>query len=215
MATGIVLIRNWFGSEDAFVTFGRRFGELERASPRDLMHEGQLFRVLGRSTDRVGRYWHADGFAKTAAPARLTLYHVARGASAASGTAFIDGWSAWRDLPPLLRHRLCDRAWMHESGSMHPFIAEHPVYRCPMLSVNLGRMSAITDMDVDEMRQTIAELAAELDQMPRYVHVWEPGQILLVDNRRMLHRGPDQVDLERILWRASVTTLLEEGFRTS
>lgn len=206
LAAGIILLRDWQGSEDGFVALGRRFGTLEKASPRDPRHEGQLFRVRTRPEDNsaIGRYWHADGFAGTSVPALMTIYHVVQGASRESGTAFIDGCEAWIRLPPALRNRLSESSWMHKSGFRHSFALPHRLFGRPVLSVNLGKIAAISGMDQAEMHETLLELDRALNTIPRYVHGWRPGDILLVDNRRMLHRAPDRVLSERLLWRISV-----------
>lgn len=208
LAEGIVLVRGWRGEEDEFIALSRRFGALERATPRDPRHGGQLFRVNSRPDDdtAVGRYWHADGFAGTTAPALVTIYHVARGASATSGTAFVDGFAAWAGLPPALRRTLRRRNWVHRSGAAHAFALQHQVHRHCALSVNLGKVAAISGMSEPEIRQTVLTLGRILDNAPRYIHAWSPGDILFVDNRRYLHRAPDLVDTERLLWRASVVT---------
>lgn len=203
---GIVVVRGWFGAEEDFVELGRRFGVLERASPRDVLHEGQLFKVSTCPGDPVGvgRYWHADGFVNTTAPALMTIYHVAKGASPVTGTTFIDGCAAWSNLSESLRSRIGDRWWVHASGSRHRFVVNHHMYQLPVILVNLGKISTIEGMNENEMRQTVSNLSEELDREPRYIHRWNPGDILLVDNRRMLHRGPKVIDEERILWRTSV-----------
>ena len=206
IAAGMVLVRDWQGSEEDFVALGRRFGTLEKASPRDTRHGGQLFRVKSRPEDKtaIGRYWHADGFAGTAVPAMMTIYHVVQGASPESGTAYIDGCEAWTRITPILRELLSERSWMHQSGSTHPFVLAHRLFGWPALSVNLGKVAAIPGMDQAETDKTLLELDRELSTVPRYVHGWLPGDILFVDNRRMLHRAPDRVWSERLLWRTSV-----------
>jgi len=40
--------------------------------------------------------------------------------------------------------------------------------------------------------------------MPVYHHLWEPEDLLFVDNQRMLHRSSGVVDSKRVLWRVSV-----------
>jgi alpha-ketoglutarate-dependent taurine dioxygenase len=205
---GLVLVRGWHGDEDAFVALSRKFGALERATPKDPRHDGHLFRVISRPEDDtgVGRYWHADGFAGTMAPALLTIYHVVSGASATSGTSFVDGFAAWAILPQALRRSLCKRSWVHPSGAAHPFFLRHQLHDHRALSVNLGKVAAISGMGEPEMQQTVLTLERVLDDAPRYVHGWSSGDILFVDNRRILHRAPDRVDAERLLWRASVVS---------
>ena len=206
ISEGIVLVRGWTGAEGDFVELGRRFGVLERATPRDWRHNGTLFRVSGGSGElnEVGTYWHADGFAKTTAPALITIYHVAKGASPTIGTAFIDGCFSWSKLPEFLRERVRNRWWIHPSGSRHRFVVKHYVHETPVLLVNTGKICAIDGMNEIEMRETVTDLECALDRMSCYIHPWNYGDILLVDNRRMLHRGPKKVDQERILWRTSV-----------
>ncbi len=206
MNAGVVKVRGWFGTEEEFVELGCRLGALERASPKDSRHLGRLFRVKSRPGDSVGvgRYWHADGFAGTSAPALITIYHVVKGTSSVSNTSFVDGYAAWSNLNNPLRALICDRWWAHASGSRHRFVVDHHKHQCPTISVNLGKISSIQGMNGVAVKRTVSRIATALDLEPRYVHRWTPGDVLLVDNRRMLHRGPDKVDRERILWRTSV-----------
>lgn len=211
LAHGMVVVRGWHGDEGDFVEFGRTFGQLERASPRDSRHGGQLFRVASSGTENVnvGRYWHSDGFAHTSAPALLTVYHVAKGAKTSNGTAFVDGFVALARLSPELRHVVASHWWVHTSGSRHPFVLPHHVHRELALSLNLGKISAIEGMVEHDLRLTLASLTDELDRAPRYTHAWEQGDLLLVDNRRMLHHAPVVVMGERLLWRVSVVKFLD------
>lgn len=206
---GMALVRGWRSDEGAFVALSRRAGPLERASPRDVQHEGQLFRVKSRPGDAstVGGYWHADGFAGPRLPPVLTIYHVAEGASPRSGTSFVDGFLAWRHLPDRLRTKLRGRQWKHLSGVLHPFALKHPVHGQTALSVNLGKIVAVTGSSEDETRHIVTELERLLDVLPRYVHPWREGDILFVDNRRLLHRAPARVEADRLLWRTSVVCL--------
>lgn len=212
LAHGMVVTRGWRGGEADFVELGRTLGQLERASPRDSQHGGQLFRVASFGTENVnvGRYWHCDGFAHSSAPALLTVYHVAKGVKASSGTAFVDGIAALARLSPQLRDILARHWWVHTSGSHHPFVLLHPAYQESALSVNLGKVAAIEGVGEQDLRVTVASLTDALDREPSYTHAWEQGDVLLVDNRRMLHHAPNVVTGKRLLWRVSVVKFFDE-----
>lgn len=213
LTRGVVVARGWKGSQADFVELGRSFGVLERPSSHYIDRPPELFVVAsnGDSSDaNVGCYWHSDGFAHTSAPALLTIYHVAKGASPSAGTAFVDGHETWCGLGALAQKQLEGRHWMHVSRARHPFVLPHHWSGLPVLSVNLGRMVAIDEMDEDCRRKTIAWLSNALGRMPCYMHQWQEGDVVIADNRRLLHHAPKLVIGERVLWRVSVVSFSDE-----
>lgn len=210
LAHGLVVVRGWTGSEEGFVDLGRRLGRLERASPREQQHGGQLFRVTSSQphATAVGRYWHADGFAHSSAPAMLTIYHVASGTACCSGTAFTDGAVAWRNLDAHQQTSLRNRTWTHASGARHAFCVLHHATGTEVLSVNLGKTIEIQGLSRDEMQTELDRLHQTLSRGDVYTHHWRPGDLLLADNRRLLHHAPQKIWGKRELWRVSVVEFM-------
>ena len=212
----LLVVEDWAGNEADFVKIGQAFGVLERPSQATDQHGGALFRVTSTGTDNVGvgRYWHSDGFAHTLAPALITLYHVAVGVKASAGTAFVDGCMAWNSLDRKWQEQLEGRYWTHISGSRHLIVRTHHALGVPVLSINLGKVSTIDGMDSSRIKSTIEYLGDILDRSSGYLHEWEKGDLLIVDNRRLLHRAPLNIVGERVLWRVSViaSTLADQEF---
>jgi alpha-ketoglutarate-dependent taurine dioxygenase len=87
----------------------------------------------------------------------------------------------------------------------HPIIRTHPVTGRKNLFV--GRhASHIVGEDLEESRKFLADLTTEGAQPPRlYKHRWTPGDLVMWDNRCVLHRGhqwPD--DQPRTMVRTTV-----------
>lgn len=205
LTDGIVKIENWKGSENDFVEIGRMLGPLEKANRKDPKHRGELFRVdLESGTLGVGGYWHADGFAKTTSPAKFTIYHVAAGASSETPTYFVDAELAASELQENLLKKIKNTKWTHSSGSQHPFLLTNHRRRTTVLSVNLGKMTSVEGLTEFEMINLVALLSDYLDRQPVYTHFWKPGDLLIVDNHRILHKSSGKKDPNRELWRVSV-----------
>jgi alpha-ketoglutarate-dependent taurine dioxygenase len=74
-------------------------------------------------------------------------------------------------------------------GAWHPLIATHPV--TGRKSLFIGRHTAmIGGMPVEEGRQLLENLLDRACRPPRiYYHSWRPGDVVIWDNRCMLHRA--------------------------
>jgi alpha-ketoglutarate-dependent 2,4-dichlorophenoxyacetate dioxygenase len=139
----------------------------------------------------------------------------------------------WARLPETLRARLADAyAWhdyAHSRGKIAPHLASErekstlpPVrWRMRWRNPANGRDSlylashtyAIDGMPKDEAQALIAELI-EHTAAPghTYLHLWQPGDIIMWDNRCVLHRGrPWPDDKPRHVARTTITATDADG----
>ena len=155
-------------------------------------------------------YWHTDSSYKRI-PAKGSLL-AARLVPATGGeTAFADMRAAHDALDPAMRDWLADKVAMHSYGYSQgkvggaralteeewealppveqPVIRVHPATGRPNLYI--GRhASHIVGEDRDESRRLLERLCEDACQPPRvYTHRWAVGDLVLWDNRCVLHRG--------------------------
>ena len=88
---------------------------------------------------------------------------------------------------------------------------QHPVVRVhedtSRKSLFVGRhASHIAGEDIESSRLLLRELTENACQPPRiYTHQWQPGDLVIWDNRCVLHRGlPWPSDEPRIMFRTTV-----------
>jgi len=172
------------------------------------------------------RFWHTDSSFK-AVPAKASLL-LARVVPHEGGeTEFAGMRAAWDSLDVETRARLecCEAVhdyrysqglvggldflneeeWAALPPVVHPVVREHPATRRE--SLYIGRhASHIVGEDVAESRALLGQLLADACRPPRvFRHRWRAGDLILWDNRCVLHRGePWPVDHPRVMQRATV-----------
>lgn len=162
-------------------------------------------------------YWHTDSSFKRV-PAKASLLSARLVPSEGGETEFADMRAAWDRLDPAMQARLEGRTAVHsyrysqgkiggldvlsdaELDALPP--VEHPLVRTHSetgrKSLYIGRhASHIVDEDVGESRALLETLCEEACRPPRvFTHRWEEGDLVMWDNRCVLHRGrpypPDQ-----------------------
>ena len=171
-------------------------------------------------------YWHSDSsYKRVGAKASILAAHVTP--TTGGETEWADMRAAYDALDPDMQAWLADKVAVHSYefshapfGGMeilskddlahlapveHPVVAVHPATGRRNLFV--GRhASHILGEDLEESRALLARLTDEGAQPPRtFKHSWRPGDLVLWDNRCVLHRGhrwPD--DQARVMTRTTV-----------
>ena len=162
-------------------------------------------------------YWHTDSSYKRV-PAKASLLAAKIVPETGGETAFADMRAAYDALDPSMQAWLADKIAVHsyaysqgKVGGMgaitedewdalppveQPVIRTHPA--TGRRNLYIGRhASHIVGEDPDESRQLLERLCADACQAPRiHIHKWEVGDLVIWDNRCVLHRGlghpPDQ-----------------------
>ena len=162
-------------------------------------------------------YWHTDSSFKRV-PAKASLLSARRVPAEGGETEFADMRAAWDRLDPETRARLDGKAALHsyrysqgkvggldvlsdtELDDLPP--VEHPVVRTHpetgRRNLYIGRhASHIVGEDVAASRELLEGLCEEACRPPRvFSHRWKAGDLVMWDNRCVLHRGrpypPDQ-----------------------
>ena len=156
------------------------------------------------------RGWHTDSSFKRV-PALASLLSARRVPTSGGGTEFADMRAAYDALDAGMQAWLADKSAVHsyiysqglvgglsvlseeEQAALppveHPIVRSHPV--TGRRNLYIGRhASHIVGEDEGESRALLQKLCDEACRAPRiFTHMWRQGDIVIWDNRCMLHRG--------------------------
>jgi len=181
---------------------------------------------------KANALWHTDSsFKKTPALASVLSARVLPGAD--GDTEFTSTRLAWERLPSgvqeKLKNAVATHSYANSRDQIHPDLANEverkalpPVrWRMNWLNPSNGRRAlyiashayAIDGMDDRDARQMLAELMDETTKRDYvYVHKWRPGDVVMWDNRAMLHRGrPWDYSKERSMVRTTISATDADG----
>ena len=181
---------------------------------------------------RANQLWHTDSCFKD--PPALASVLSARVIAPVGGeTEFASMRLGWERLPDAMRARLADAfAWhdyAHSRGKIAPHLASErekstlpPVrWRIRWRNPANGRDSlyvashtcGIEGMAQDEALRLIEELIAHITAPGHtYLHRWQPGDVIMWDNRCVLHRGrPWPDNLPRHVARTTISASDADG----
>ena len=171
--------------------------------------------------------WHTDMSYIPNPPAASILY--AREIPTEGGnTQFADMRAAMDELPAHLRTAIEGKSVRHDSaytsvgelrkgaeavtdvtqveGAIHDCIRVHPESGRPALYFGRRMNASVVDMPVDESEALLDEVWAFCSQ-PEFVytHVWSVGDLVMWDNRSVIHRRDAFDDSQRrVMWRTQV-----------
>ncbi len=181
---------------------------------------------------RANQLWHTDSCFKI--PPALASVLSARTIPPTGGeTEFASMRRGWERLPDKMRTRLCEAyAWhdyAYSRGKIAPHLASDreksalpPVrWRMRWRNPANGRDSlyvashtcAIDGIPQDEAQALLGELIDHITAPGHtYLHSWLPGDIIMWDNRAILHRGrPWPDDKPRYVARTTITATDADG----
>ena len=220
---GVVVLPEQDIDDSDFVTFLKQFGPLmftTGETPVDRFPDLNVVSNVGRTTPPRSSF-HTDTSYVSEPPAYTALRAVAV-PSRGGDTLFSDQYRAFDTLPNDLRDHLRDRLVTHvvtgldpdvlsaleaETSARHPLFRDHPISgRTALFLTTPARCVAISGLDKREARDTIEFLfqhSIAPDNLVR--HTWSPGDIVIWDNRCVLHRADhSSVDGDRIMHRCMV-----------
>lgn len=162
-----------------------------------------------------GRIWHSDS-SFTERPPRYTLLHAIEVPSTGGQTLFIDMNGTYCRLSPRLRNIVDSASGIfsyrpsyeakrannptrrpltpEEEASLkdvqHPLKLIHPATQQLALYLNEAHTIGIAGMCESEAKAIIEDLlACSYRCGPDYVHEWRPNDLVIWDNRSVIHRG--------------------------
>jgi taurine dioxygenase len=182
----------------------------------DCPHVIAVRREANETAPIFGSLWHSD-WSFQATPPSATLLYGAVIPPRGGDTVFANGYAACEALSPTMRRVLGDLDGVHsaapaygpkglfarddasrsmriivsadaERSEAHPILRRHPESGRPTLYVNHVYTVGIDGMRVDESRALLEYLFAHMTHEDFvYRHRWEPGSLLMWDNRCVVH----------------------------
>jgi len=152
------------------------------------------------------RDWHTDHTNHERPPKMTALYAVALPASGGGDTGFANMQAAYAGLPADERDKLSAmttvnvieqhttyvddavRRALSAAPQRHPLIRTHPVTGKKAIYVHPGKTERIDGMTPEESRRFLDDLLERvITHEVSYRHRWTPGDLVIWDNRALLH----------------------------
>ena len=233
----VILLRNQDLSEDEQVRFAERFGDGQLSAAHipglgskkagvayvsNIRQDGKLTGVLPDGEMQ----FHSDQ-CYLERPSKGTMLYAIEVPSKGGDTVFANAYAAYETLPKDVRQRIAEMTALnvYDYGNnptrrgevsadapqwVHPVVRTHPVTGRKALFVNRLMTVRIEGLAAGESAELLDMLFAHSER-PQfiYAHVWRPGDVLVWDNRCVLHARTDFDSSERRLLRR--ITLQPEG----
>ena len=171
--------------------------------------------------------WHTDMSSFAAPPAQTILYAL-EVTDSGGETGFVNMYAAWDALPDDLRNEVRSLSLKHDAtidaagyprrghdhtldvtrsaGAVHPLVRTHPETGRNCLYLGRRAKSYLTGMSVERSEALLDRLWAHATQ-DRFTwhHRWRAGDVLMWDNRAVMHRrNPFDPAARRLLHRVVV-----------
>jgi alpha-ketoglutarate-dependent taurine dioxygenase len=167
-----------------------------------------------------GEGWHTD-HSNDARPPKATALHAVRLPDHGGDTQYANMCAAYDSLPDRMKQRIADLKAIHvyqssHSGRklmalsemnrervpnavIHPIVRTHPESGRKAIFINPIRIEGIVGMDHKEALPLLDELLAHATA-PRhqYRHQWRKGDLVLWDNRCLLHKANGDYDMSQV-----------------
>lgn len=166
-----------------------------------------------------GAGYHTD-HSNDATPPKATMLHAVELPDSGGDTQFVNMHRAWETLPEAMRQRIEGLKALHVYQSrhserklfglppeakgrvpdavVHPIVRTHPETGRKAIYINPIRIESIVGMDDDEalpLLDALLEHAVRLEH--QYRHRWQPGDVVIWDNRCLLHKANGDYDMSQ------------------
>ncbi len=212
----VVVLKHQTGDDEAFVLFLKRLGPLTFTEAEVPVAGAPDLNIVSNVGRRVPprSVFHTDTSYVPRPPAIGALRAIVL-PTAGGSTLFSDQVGAAAALPGAIAHWLRGQTLLHaidgsdgtRRAARHPVLTLHPATGAVALFLSTPeRCSALSGVDAFTSARIVRLL---YDRSRRaaglYCHAWEPGDIVLWDNRATMHRA-DHADVigDRILHRGLV-----------
>lgn len=217
----ILVFRDQKLTKDQQVAFTEQFGTLERHTLRNrgtndhpLVHMVTNFGADGRPSGTVkSTQWHSDKSFRPE-PSMATILHALTLPPDGGDTCFANMYAAYEALPEAEKAELEDVRIVHSwelsrenigrkmseaeildaPPMVHPLVRTHPETgrKCLFMGTHASHLGG---MPLEEGRARIEQLEEHATQ-PQFVyrHHWRDGDVLMWDNRCLLHRADTNFD---------------------
>jgi taurine dioxygenase len=201
------------------VTQHKEVPEINILSPqeRDVLGDGK--RLVN------GAWWHTDD-SFMAVPCSLTMLYGVEVPSSGGDTQFTNMYRAYETLPEATKRRIEGLKVIHSYSPSrqrnpvatmsaedlarmppveHPLVRTHPETGRKALYLNPNRMEQVAGMDRAESDRLLDELIEHAIQPEfQYRHKWRQGDIVIWDNRCLMHKANPDYTEQRTMHRIVV-----------
>lgn len=167
-----------------------------------------------------GSGWHTDHSNDTRPP-KATVLHAVHLPDAGGDTQFLNMGAAYDALPDAIRGRIDGLMAIHVYQSshsqrklmtlpdaakervpnavLHPLVRTHPDTGRKSIYINPIRIEGIVGLDHKEALPLLEDLLAHASQLSfEYRHRWKAGDLVMWDNRCMLHKANGDYDMDQL-----------------
>jgi taurine dioxygenase len=167
-----------------------------------------------------GEGWHTDHSNDTRPP-KATVLHAVKLPGRGGDTQFANMAAAYHALDPATQARLAPLMAIHVYQSshsarklmtlpdaarervpnavLHPVVRTHPESGARSLYINPIRIEGIVGLDHREALPLLVELLEHATQERfQYRHAWQPGDLVIWDNRCLLHKANGDYDMAEL-----------------
>lgn len=154
--------------------------------------------------------WHTD-MSYRDVPCSAAILHAWEVPPSGGDTSFANQYLAYETLPHDLHEKIDGQIMVHDEtynsggqlrkgfkevtdpreapGARHPIVRTHPVTGRKSLYLGRRRNGCILGLDLDDSEETLERLWAHATQPSlAWTHQWRKGDVLIWDNRCVLHR---------------------------
>lgn len=220
----ILVFRDQQLSKQQQIDFSEQFGTLEQHTLRNqgvdafpLVHVVSNLNAEGKPRGTLGSTkWHTDKSFRPQ-PSLATILHGITLPPSGGDTCFADMVAAYEALPEAekveldqmrvvhswelsrenLNRRMSEEEKRDAPTTSHPLVRTHPDTGRKCLFIGI-HASYLEGLPIEEGRQRIEQLEVHATQEPFiYRHQWRQGDVLMWDNRCLLHRADQNFDAAR------------------
>ena len=167
-----------------------------------------------------GEGYHTD-HSNAAEPPKATVLHAVQLPEQGGDTQFVNMHCAYQDLTPSMKARIGGLRAVHvyqsrhserklialsdaarekvPDGVLHPLVRTHPENGRKSLYLNPIRIEGIVGLEEREALALLDELLAHATQARyEYRHRWRQGDLVMWDNRCLLHKANGDYDMSQV-----------------
>jgi taurine dioxygenase len=165
-----------------------------------------------------GEGYHTD-HSNAVEPPKATVLHAVKLPDRGGDTQYVNMHRAYEDLPDAMKRRIDGMRAMHvyqsrfserklmalpdtarvPDGVWHPLVRTHPESGRRSIYLNPIRTEAIEGMEEADALALLDELLTHATQPQfEYRHQWRPGDMVMWDNRCLLHKANGDYDMGQV-----------------
>ena len=167
-----------------------------------------------------GEGWHTD-HSNDARPPKATVLHAVRLPDGGGDTQFANMHAAYEALPERTRQRIDGKYAIHlyqsshsarklmtlseenrarvPNAVLHPLVRTHPESGRKAIYINPIRIEGVLGMDHKEALPLLDDLLEHATKPQfQYRHEWRPGDLVMWDNRCLLHKANGDYDMDQM-----------------